>query len=175
MHMEFPTGENVAVDVPLLKVKEYTKEQLFQKDLLMLLPYYLMRYEDDCKEADRLDDQEEADAKMAVFMEECEDLLGKLSDRCSAKEQQYMFQTLADLIIEIAMYLAPKNEREKVEIMGGTVIKTRAQILREEGEEKKARETARDMYDDNMSIEKIAKYVKYPVEVIEQWLGLVRA
>lgn len=53
-----------------------------------------------------------------------------------------MFQTLADLIIGIAMYLAPNNEREKVEIMGETVIKTRAQILREEEEEKKAREAA---------------------------------
>ena len=175
MHVEFPDGENVAVDVPLLKVKEYTKEQLFQKDLLLLLPYYLMRYEDDCKEAGKLENQEEADRRMSVFMEECEDLLGRLSSRCSEKEQQYMFQTLADLIIEIAMYLAPKNEKEKVRNMGGTVIETRAQILREEGEEKKARETAKKLQQRGNTPADIADIVGYAVEVVEKWLGLTPA
>lgn len=96
-------------------------------------------------------------------------------NRCSEKEQQYMFQTLVDLIIEIAMYLAPKNEKEKVRNMGGTVIETRAQILREEGEEKKAKEMAKDMHADHIGIETIAKYVRYPVEVVEKWLGLTPA
>lgn len=77
-----------------------------------------MRYEDDCKETGKLENQEEADRRMSVFMKECEDLLGRLLDRYSEKEQQYMFQTLADLIIEIAMYLAPKNEKREGEDYG---------------------------------------------------------
>lgn len=171
MHVAFPNGEDVAVDVPLLKVKEYTKDQLFQKNLLMLLPYYLMRYEDDCREAGKMENQEEADRKMAVFMEECEDLLKQLSVKCSAKEQQYMFQTLADLIIEIAMYLAPGNEREKVEAMGGTIIKTRAQILREEGEVKKAKDTALKLSKKGMNPDEIAEVLEYSIDTVRQWIA----
>jgi len=47
--------------------------------------------------------------------------------------KQYLFQTLADLILEVARYLAPDNGKGEVEAMGGTVIKTRAQIIMEQG------------------------------------------
>jgi len=40
------------------------------------------------------------------------------------------------------------------------------------GEEKAKMEMARSLYADGVSIEKIVKYVKYPMEVIEKWLGL---
>ncbi len=136
MHVDFPNGESVAFDVPLLKVREYTKDELFQKDLLMLLPYYLMRYEEECRAAGRAEGQDEADQRMSVFMEECGDVLGRLSEACAKREQQYLFQTLADLILEVARYLAPDNEKGRVEAMGGTVLKTRAQIIMEQGIEK---------------------------------------
>lgn len=45
---------------------------------------------------------------------------------------------------------------------------------RAEGEKKKVKEMARDMHADHMSIETIAKYVRYPVEVVEKWLRLTK-
>ncbi len=40
---------------------------------------------------------------------------------------------------------------------------------------KKARETAENFYKMGLSIEQIAQGIKYPVEVVKQWLGLARA
>ena len=45
--------------------------------------------------------------------------------------------------------------------------------IEKQGEEKAKMEMAKSLYADGVSIEKIVKYVKYPVEVIEKWLGLV--
>ncbi len=95
----------------------------------MLLPYYLMRYEDDCREAGK----GEAGHGMEVFFRECQDVIDRLLEACAGKEQQYLFQTLADLILEVAKYLAPDYAKGKVEAMGGTVIKTRAQVILEQG------------------------------------------
>lgn len=44
---------------------------------------------------------------------------------------------------------------------------------RKDAEAEQAKRTALEMYDDGMSMEKIVKYVKYPVATIEKWLGLV--
>ncbi len=43
---------------------------------------------------------------------------------------------------------------------------------RNEGRDTQAKETAKNFYQMGLSIEQIAQGVKYPVEVIEQWLGL---
>ncbi len=183
MNVEFPGGERVAYDMPLLKVREYTKDQLFTKDLLMLLPYYLVRYEKDCRAAGEVEDEGEADRRMGTFMRECRDVLDRLAEKCSAREQQYMLQTLADLIIEVAMYLAPEDRREEVRAMGGTVIRTRAQILREEGEAigeargeligelNAKRATAEKLSKRGMPLDEIADIVEYGVDTVRQWLS----
>ena len=43
--IEFPDGYVHNYSVPVLKAQAYSKEEIFQKDLLMLLPYYILRYE----------------------------------------------------------------------------------------------------------------------------------
>jgi len=43
------------------------------------------------------------------------------------------------------------------------------------GKEEQARETAKNFYKMGLSIEQIAQGIKYPVEVVKQWLGLARA
>lgn len=78
-------------------------------------------------------------------------------------------------LLEIAMYLAPKNRREKVGAMGGTVIKTRAQILREEGieqgEAKHAKDTTLRLFKKGMNPEEIAESVGYGVDIVYKWLA----
>jgi len=173
MHVDFPNGESVIFDVPLLKVQEYTKDELFQKNLLILLPYYLMRYEKECKKARKMENQEEIDGKLKTFMEEFENIINRLSEICVEKEQQYLFQTLADLIIEIAMYLVPEQEKGRIGAMGGTIIKTRAQIILEQGiekgEMKKAKETAASLAERGFAPTEIADIIKVNKDIVIQW------
>ena len=41
----FPDGKCHLYRVPTIKVDNYTKDKIFEKSLLMLLPFYIMRYE----------------------------------------------------------------------------------------------------------------------------------
>ncbi len=45
--------------------------------------------------------------------------------------------------------------------------------IEKRGEEKKAKETAKKLYEMGLNIDQIVQAVSYPVEVIEKWLGLV--
>ena len=41
-----PDGQVCVYRVPTVKVERYTKDSIFEKNLLMLLPFYVMRYEE---------------------------------------------------------------------------------------------------------------------------------
>ncbi len=196
MHVEFPGGECVAFDVPLLKVQEYTKDELFRKNLLMLLPYYLMRYEKELKEIGKLEPglQEEAEQRMEVFLEEYRDICDRLFAACEVSQSYYLYTALAEQIKSIAEYLAPKDQKERVAAMGGTVIKPQAQIILEQGIEQGLergieqglergieqglergieqgkRETVFSLAEMGMPLEQIAQAVKIGVDTVKQWL-----
>lgn len=50
---------------------------------------------------------------------------------------------------------------------------SRLRAAEDRGEERKARAAAKEMYEDHMGVDKIAKYLNYPVKTVEKWLGLV--
>ena len=41
----FPDGNTYLYSIPAIKMADYTKDSIFEKNLLMLLPFYIMRYE----------------------------------------------------------------------------------------------------------------------------------
>lgn len=41
----FPDGNTYLYSIPAIKMADYTKDSIFEKNLLMLLPFYVMRYE----------------------------------------------------------------------------------------------------------------------------------
>ena len=43
LHM--PDKRQFTYQTPIIKVQEYTLDEIFQKKLLALLPYYILRYE----------------------------------------------------------------------------------------------------------------------------------
>lgn len=45
LKVNFPDGHTHKYHVPFIRAQAYTKEEIFQKDLLVLLPYYILRYE----------------------------------------------------------------------------------------------------------------------------------
>ena len=46
----FPDGNTYLYSIPTIKLTDYTKDSIFEKNLLMLLPFYIMRYEKDIHE-----------------------------------------------------------------------------------------------------------------------------
>ena len=49
MKITFADGQQVTYKVPVLKLKKYGIDEIFEKNLLILLPYYIINYEKELK------------------------------------------------------------------------------------------------------------------------------
>ena len=70
-----PDSQMCVYRVPTVKVEHYTKDSIFEKKLLMLLPFYIMRYE---KSADIIEKDSE---KLQRLLSEYEDIRNKLGNK----------------------------------------------------------------------------------------------
>lgn len=128
--------ESIVYTTPVVKVQNYTKDEIFQKKLLLFLPFYIMRYENQFTEI------RENSAKLEQFLTEYDNIREELEKVCSEKSEAELYTDLMELIIKISDYMLKSEEdlKKKVGgIMGGKVLKLRSEELREEGfEEGKA-------------------------------------
>ena len=86
--------------VPTVKVEHYTKDSIFEKKLLMLLPFYIMRYE---KSADIIEKDSE---KLQRLLSEYEDIRNKLGKEISISGRSELYTDLNRLIIRISDYVS---------------------------------------------------------------------
>ena len=116
--------------VPAVKLETYTKDDIFEKDLLMLLPFYIMRYE---KVADIIEKDSE---KLQRLLSEYEDIRNKLGKEISISGRAELYTDLNRLIIRISDYVFRNKEKVRKgvgEVMGGKVLQLESERLREEG------------------------------------------
>lgn len=83
---------------PVIKVQNYTLEELFEKNLLMLLPYYIMRYEG------KFHDMEDNADLRNQFLAEVTALSDRLEAAVSPDDKTGVYQDLIQLITDIAKY-----------------------------------------------------------------------
>ena len=131
VEMVLPDGQRCEYKVPTVKINKYTKDSIFEKKLLMLLPFYVMKYE---KAADSIENDS---AKLQELLGEFEDIRKKLEEEISVSGKSELYMNLDKLIIRIADYVF--REKEKIrkgigEVMGGKVLQLESERLREEGE-----------------------------------------
>ena len=140
--------------------QDYTVDSIFEKRLLALLPYHILRYESFLKS--NSDNPKKVDK-----------LLGDLETICRKLLQiqgTEMYFNLINLIKQIADYVIPKENpvRERIgEVMGGQVLMLKSEEIRqegitqgiEEGRNKEKRDTAIRMRKANIPIESIAVFI----------------
>lgn len=125
-----PDGQVCAYRVPTVKVERYTKEKIFEKNLLMLLPFYVTRYED---AAHAIGENTE---KLQELLREYEDIRIKLEEDLSIAGRSELYTDLNKLIVRISNYIFRKEEKLRKgvdEVMGGKVLQLESERLREEG------------------------------------------
>ena len=91
-----PDGQVCAYRVPTVKVERYTKEKIFEKNLLMLLPFYVTRYED---AAHAIGENTE---KLQELLREYEDIRIKLEEDLSIAGRSELYTDLNKLIVRIS-------------------------------------------------------------------------
>ena len=132
-------GDSAEYTVPIIKMSDYTADDIFRKKLYMLIPFYIFNFE---KQFEIINQDEE---KLKEVVKEYRSILKKLSD-LTEKEEITSFdkRTIADLSGNVIEELAKNYEKVQKgvgEVMGGPMIETEAKKIlmrgRDEGIELK--------------------------------------
>lgn len=134
VHVWFNDIDSYIYRIPIIKVQNFSKDDIFSRDLFMLLPFYIMRYE---KELDELDKSTE---KLNELMAEYKDIVNMMSEAFSVKndtEGQRLCTELQIIMKKVAEYFLRNQENAKNQIggtiMGGTCWKTFEEECLEKG------------------------------------------
>ena len=126
----FPDGNTYLYSIPTVKMTDYTKDSIFEKNLLMLLPFYIMRYEK------RRHDFNENPQLFQVLLNEYEEIRGNLEKELTETGKSELYTDLTKLIVKIADYIFRKEDdiRKGIgDIMGGKVLELESERLKAEG------------------------------------------
>lgn len=163
----FPDGKMHLYEIPTVKMENYTKDSIFEKNLLMFLPFYVMRYE---KEAHNFSENPE---KMQQLLNEYEEIRRRLNEELVEERKSDLYADLTDWIVRIADYIFRNEDAARKGINGimrGKVLKLKSEELREEGREEERKLTARSLAKEGDSIEKIARVLHESEETIKKWI-----
>lgn len=190
MAIEMKTpGGTVCFDVLVMKVGRYGIDEIFEKKLLFLIPFYIFSHESYFLEYN------EDEEKLEVLKSEYIDIRNRLDGLLEAGQiSAYTRKIIMEMSDKVVENLAQKyeNVREGVtSVMGGRVLEHEAKtILREgwqqgrkegrkEGEDygvkkgklEQAKQTAFNLKAMGMTNDSIAKAVEVGISVIKEWFG----
>ena len=99
MDIVMPNGQIIKYDLPAIYVENYTTDVIFQKKLLFLLPFYIMRYEKSRTEIEK-------DAtKLQSLLDEYAAIVKKLKADVLHKGREVQYNYLMEVIKRIADYI----------------------------------------------------------------------
>ena len=124
-----PNGDTVEYTVPVVQVQEFTCDDMLRKHLLFLLPYHVIKYE---QEKDLDTDSE----KWKEFLDECKKIESYLEENFLEKGNEKSYRDMIELIIRIADYVFRDNEKVRKgfgDVMGGKVLELESDKLIQRG------------------------------------------
>ena len=131
--VRFVDGQQILYRVPILRAQNYTVDSTFEKRLLILLPYHILRYESFLKNSGT------NSKKLEQLLTDYQKISDAL-EQCTDDKKSTLYIDMIALIEEIADYIIPKDNekvRERLgDIMGGKILKLESERLRELGEAK---------------------------------------
>ena len=119
LEMEMPDSESFRHHTKIYKTQLVSEEEIFRRRLLILLPFYLMRYE---KELSGLDAESDA---AAALIREYREIRMRLADLTLLQGDELLYRQITELIIRASDHLLAANEplnRKVRPAMGGEVL-----------------------------------------------------
>lgn len=133
IYINYPEGR-VSYNVPVLRIKDYDLDAIFEKKLLLLLPFYVFNITD--KELDEMDRDSSKLEKLIAVLDDINTRLQNLVDEEAIDEIQK--GTIKQYIKDVLDKMMEKRENAKKgveEYMGGYIIETiYDKVLREKDE-----------------------------------------
>ena len=127
--MKFADGQQILYRIPILWAQNHTVDSIFEKQLLILLPYHLLRYESFLKNSGS------NTKKLEQLLTDYQKISSAL-ELCTDDKKSTLYIDIITLIEKIADHIIPKdneNIRERLgDIMGGKILQLESERLREE-------------------------------------------
>ena len=160
-------GGTVQYDVPIMKVQSYSLDEIFEKRLLMLIPFYIFSHEKSFSEYNNNEQKlEELKAEYQIILERLDDL--EKQGIIGAFDKRTIIDLSSDVINEIARKY--ENVQKGIgAMMRGPLIQTEARTILNESK----KETALRMLKmGKLTVEEIAEYSALSVAEVEQLANL---
>ena len=164
-------GGTVQYDVPIMKVQTYSLNDIFEKDLLMLIPFYIFSHEKSFPEYNN------NEQKLLELKAEYKKILEKLDELEQQKvigafDKRTIIEISGDVIKEIAQKYE-NVQRGMGDMMSGALIETSARRLKSEAENETKRKTALKLLKrGKQTVEEIAEDTGLSVPEVRQLAGL---
>ncbi len=124
-------GGTLEYDIPVMKSQRYSLNEIFEKDLLLLIPYYIFSHEK------QFEEYEKDKLKLEILLNEYEHIKNKLEDFMNQKViSEYIRCTLIDMSNKVLEHIAAKYKSTKEgvkSVMGGKVLEYEAKTIKREG------------------------------------------
>ena len=124
-------GGTIEYDIYVMKSQQYTLKDIFQKNLLLLIPFYIFSHETRFKE------YEKDKTKLRMLQNEYEQIKNKLEELTSQETiSEYTRCTIIDMSNKVLEHIAAKynSVKEGVKaVMGGKVLEYEAKTIKKEG------------------------------------------
>ena len=167
-------GGKVSYKVPVLKIKRYTVNELFEKKLFFLIPFHIFVYEKDFKEL------EENKKKLKQLEEEYAAIRERLEIACQMGDlTEYPKVVILAMSRKVIEQVAAKYEKVAKGVsqqMGGKVLNYEAKDIlnrgraegRREGEEQTKIQIAKKLLAFGNDIQSVADLAELPEETVEK-------
>ena len=156
-------GGTVKYDIPLMKVQNYTLDDIFEKRLLLLIPFYIFSHEKNFPEYNSNEQKlEKLKSEYRYILERLDEL--EQQGVIGAFDKRTIIELSSDVVKEIAQKYG--NVQKGVgDIMGGALVETSARKLKNEAK----REVAVSLLKmGKLTIEEIAECSELNIAEVEQ-------
>ena len=103
--VKFTDGQKIRYRVPIIQAKKYTVDRIFEKRLLILLPYHILRYEHFLK-------HNGTDLKKVQhLLDDFREINRKLEETSEKEQKSHLYMDMIVLIEEIAEYSLGMKQR----------------------------------------------------------------
>ena len=164
-------GGTVQYDVPIMKVQSYSLDEIFEKRLLMLIPFYIFSHEKSFSEYNNNEQKlEELKTEYRIILERLDDL--EKQGIIGAFDKRTIIELSSDVIREIARKY--ENVQKGIgAMMRGPLIQTEARTILNRGISQGKKETALRMLKmGKLTVEEIAECSALSVAEVEQLANL---
>ena len=168
-------GGTVQYDVPIMKVQSYSLDEIFEKRLLMLIPFYIFSHEKSFSEYNNNEQKlEELKTEYRIILERLDDL--EKQGIIGAFDKRTILELSSDVIQEIARKY--ENVQKGIgAMMRGPLIQTEARTILNRGisqgiSETKKETALRMLKMGKLTVEEIAEYSALSVAEVEQLANL---